>query len=42
VKPFAVVENQPERLVVDVRYLYRDRQKDNSHNSFVQDCVSFC
>jgi hypothetical protein len=26
----SVVEKQPERLVVDVRYLYRDWQKDNS------------
>jgi hypothetical protein len=25
----AVVEQQPERLVVDVRYLYRDRNKDD-------------
>jgi hypothetical protein len=24
-----VVEDEPERLVVDVRYLYRDRYKDN-------------
>ena len=25
-----VVDNRPERLVVNVRYLYRDRQKDGS------------
>lgn len=25
-----VIEDQPERLVVDVRYLYRDRFKDDS------------
>jgi hypothetical protein len=37
----AVVENQPDKLVVDIRYLYRDRQKDNSQNSFTQDCVSY-
>jgi hypothetical protein len=30
----AVVENQPDKLAVDVRYLYRDRQKDNNQNSF--------
>jgi hypothetical protein len=37
----AVVESQPDRLVVDVRYLYRDRQKGNSQNSSVLDCTSY-
>jgi hypothetical protein len=37
----AVVENQPDRLVVDVRYLYRDRQKGNYQNNAEQDCVSY-
>ena len=37
----AVVETQLDKLVVDVRYLYRDRQKDNNQNSFTQDCVSY-
>ncbi len=36
-----VVDNQPDKLVVDVRYLYRDRQKDNRQNSFAQECVNY-
>ncbi len=36
-----VVDNQPDKLVVDVRYLYRDRQKDNGQNSFVHECVNY-
>jgi hypothetical protein len=37
----AVVEDRPDRLVLDVRYLYRDRQKANSQNSFATECVSY-
>jgi hypothetical protein len=37
----AVVEDQPDKLVVDLRYLYRDRQKGNSQNSSVLDCTSY-
>jgi hypothetical protein len=37
----SVVENKPDRLVLDVRYLYRDRQKDNSQNGFATECVSY-
>ncbi len=37
----AVVDEQPERLVVDVRYLYRDRHKGSEQNSFVTECVSY-
>ena len=37
----AVVDNQPDKLVVDVRYLYRDRQKDSRQNSFGSECVSY-
>jgi hypothetical protein len=36
----SVVENKPDRLVLDVRYLYRDRQKNNQ-SGFVTDCVSY-
>jgi hypothetical protein len=37
----SVVDNQPDKLVLDVRYLYRDRQKGTQQNSFVTECVSY-
>jgi hypothetical protein len=37
----AVVDEQAERLVVDVRYLYRDRRKGSDQNSFATECVSY-
>ncbi len=36
----AVVTNQPDRLVVDVRYLYHDRSKDGGDNGG-HECTGF-
>lgn len=37
----AVVEEQPDRLVLDVRYLYRDRLKDDNGNGIGSECVAY-
>jgi hypothetical protein len=36
-----VLEERPERLVVDVRYLYRDRSKDDGGNGIGRDCSGY-
>jgi hypothetical protein len=36
-----VVEEQPERLVVDVRYLYRDRNKDDRGDGLGRECSDY-
>jgi hypothetical protein len=37
-----VVEDTPERVVVDVRYLYRDRSKDDTgENGFGRECSGY-
>jgi hypothetical protein len=36
-----VVEQQPERLVVDVRYLYRDRNKDDRGDGLGRECSDY-
>jgi hypothetical protein len=36
-----VVEEQPERLVVDVRYLYRDHNKDDRGDSLGRECSAY-
>jgi hypothetical protein len=36
-----VVEEQPERLVVDVRYLYRDRNKDDRGDGLARECSDY-
>jgi hypothetical protein len=36
-----VVEDQPERLVVDVRYLYRDRNKDDRGDGLGRECSAY-
>ena len=36
-----VVEEQPERLVVDVRYLYRDRNKDDRGDGLGRECSGY-
>ena len=36
-----VVEDTPERLVVDVRYLYRDRFKDDRGNGMGRECSGY-
>jgi hypothetical protein len=40
-----VVEETPDRLVVDARYLYRDRVKDqrgsDDNGSFMRECVRY-
>ena len=36
-----VVEETPERLVVDVRYLYRDRNKDDRGDGFGRECSDY-
>jgi hypothetical protein len=38
----AVVDSQPERLVVDVRYFYRDRLKDDrGQDGFGRECTGY-
>jgi hypothetical protein len=38
----AVVDDQPERLVVDVRYFYRDRFKDDrGEDGFGSECTGY-
>jgi hypothetical protein len=37
----AAVEQQPERLVVDVRYLYRDRNKDDRGDGLGRECSDY-
>ena len=37
----SVVEDTPERLVVDVRYLYRDRFKDDRGNGMGRECSGY-
>jgi hypothetical protein len=38
----AVVDDQPERLVVDVRYFYRDRLKDDrGQDGFGRECTGY-
>jgi hypothetical protein len=37
----AVVEEQPDRLVVDVRYLYRDRNKDDRGDGLGRECTGY-
>ena len=36
-----VVEDQPERLVLDVRYLYRDRNKDDRGDGLGRECSDY-
>jgi hypothetical protein len=36
-----VVEETPERLVVDVRYLYRDRNKDDRGDGLGRECSDY-
>jgi hypothetical protein len=36
-----VVEETPERLVVDVRYFYRDRFKDDGGNGLGRECTGY-
>jgi hypothetical protein len=36
-----VVEEQPERLVIAVRYLYRDRNKDDRGDGFGRECSDY-
>jgi hypothetical protein len=36
-----VVEQEPERLVVDVRYLYRDRNKDDRGDGLGRECTNY-
>jgi hypothetical protein len=36
-----VVEEQPERLVIDVRYLYRDRQKNARGDRLGRECSDY-
>jgi hypothetical protein len=36
-----VVEEQPERLVVNVRYLYRDRNKDDRGDGLGRECSNY-
>ena len=36
-----VIEEQPERLVVDVRYLYRDRNKDDRGDGLGRECSEY-
>ena len=35
----AVIDEQPQRLVVDMRYLYRDRLKDDRGGGFGRECT---
>ncbi len=38
----SVVDSQPDRLVVDVRYFYRDRLKDDrGHDGFGRECTGY-
>jgi hypothetical protein len=37
----AVVEEQPDRLVLDVRYFYRDRFKDDRSNGVGSECTGY-
>ena len=37
----SVVEETPESLVVDVRYLYRDRFKTDRDNGFRRECIGY-
>jgi hypothetical protein len=36
-----VVEEQPGRLVLDVRYLYRDRNKDDRGDGLGRECTDY-
>lgn len=36
-----VLEERPERLVADVRYLYRDRSKDDGGNEIGRACSGY-
>jgi hypothetical protein len=36
-----VVEEQPDRLVIDVRYLYRDRNKDDRGDGLGRECSAY-
>jgi hypothetical protein len=36
-----VVDEQPDRLVVDVRYLYRDRNKDDRGDGLGRECSNY-
>ncbi len=37
----SVVDSQPDRLVVDVRYLYRDRFKNNGSDTGNSGCIGY-
>ena len=37
----AVVDDRPKQLVVDVRYLYRDRLKDDRDGGFGRECTGY-
>jgi hypothetical protein len=36
-----VVDEQPDRLVLDARYLYRDRFKDDRSNGIGRECIGY-
>jgi hypothetical protein len=36
-----VVEQQPDRLVLDARYLYRDRLKNDNNNGLGGECTGY-
>ena len=35
------VEEQPDRFVIDVRYLYRDRNKDDRGDGLGRECSAY-
>jgi hypothetical protein len=37
----SVVEETPERLVLNVRYLFRDRLKDDRNDGFGNECIGY-
>jgi hypothetical protein len=37
----SVVDQQPERMVVDVRYLYRDWSKNDNSGGFGRECTNY-
>ena len=37
----AVVDEQPDRVMLDVRYFYRDRFKDDGGNGIGRECTGF-
>jgi hypothetical protein len=37
----AIIDEQPDRLVLDARYLYRDRFKDDRSNGIGRECTGY-